>query len=52
MPGATKATIDARYRLRVRQRRRVVEFVTAHEVQPASDRFGLDRRTASGGIAS
>jgi transposase len=39
------ASIAAPYRLRVKQRRRVVDYATAHGIKPASRHFGLDRRT-------
>ncbi len=37
--------IAVRHKLRVKQRRRVVEYATAHGIKPASRHFGLDRRT-------
>src|SRR4051794_5340268 len=37
--------IAPRYRLRVKQRRRVVEYATEHGIKPAARHFGLDRRT-------
>src|SRR5262249_36341206 len=36
------------YRLRVKQKRRVVEYATEHGIKPASRHFGLDRRTIRG----
>lgn len=38
-------SVPARYRLRVKQRRRVVEYAEAHGVRPASRYFGLQRGT-------
>jgi transposase InsO family protein len=37
--------IAAQYRLRVKQRRQVVDYATEHGIKPASRHFGLDRRT-------
>lgn len=38
-------SVAVRHKLRVKQRRRVVEYATAHGIKPASRHFGLDRRT-------
>ena len=38
-------SIAARHRLRVKQRRRIVEYARAHGLKPARRHFGLDRRT-------
>ncbi len=45
MPGKRKASIAARYRLRVKQRLAIVTYAVVHGVLPASRRFGLDRKT-------
>jgi transposase InsO family protein len=37
--------IAVRHRLRVKQRRRIVEYATEHGIKPASRHFGLARRT-------
>jgi transposase InsO family protein len=37
--------IAVRYRLRFKQRRRIVEYAQAHGIKPAGRHFGLDRRT-------
>jgi transposase InsO family protein len=37
--------IAVRYRLRVKQRQRIVEYAQAHGIKPAGRHFGLDRRT-------
>lgn len=38
-------SVAKRHKLRVKQRRRIVEYATAHGIKPASRHFGLDRRT-------
>jgi transposase InsO family protein len=38
-------SVAIRHKLRVKQRRRIVEYATAHGIKPASRHFGLDRRT-------
>jgi transposase InsO family protein len=38
-------SIAVRYRLRVKQRRRIVEYAREHGIKPAGRHFGLDRRT-------
>jgi transposase len=40
-----RASIAARHRLRVKQRRRIVEYAREHGIKPAGRLFGLDRRT-------
>ena len=37
--------ITARHRLRVKQRRRIVDYAVEHGIKPASRHFGLARRT-------
>ena len=39
------AHIAARHRLRVEQRRRIVQYASEHGIKPAGRHFGLDRRT-------
>ena len=38
-------SIAVRHRLRVKQRRRIVEYASEHGIKPAGRHFGLDRRT-------
>lgn len=38
-------SIAVRYQLRVKQRRRIVEYAQEHGIKPAGRHFGLDRRT-------
>ena len=40
-----RPNIAARHRLRVKQRRRIVEYAREHGIKPAGRHFGLDRRT-------
>jgi transposase InsO family protein len=40
-----RASIATRHRLRVTQRRRIVEYAKEHGIKPAGRHFGLDRRT-------
>jgi transposase len=42
---AKKAIIPARYRLKVKQRLAIVQWAMEHGIKPASERFGLDRKT-------
>jgi hypothetical protein len=35
-------SVPVRYQLRVKQRTKVVEFATQHDIKPASRYFGLD----------
>ncbi len=40
-----RCPIPARYRLKVKQRLAIVEWVREHGIKPAGERFGLDRKT-------
>lgn len=42
---AKKEIVPARYRLKVKQRLAIVEWAMEHGIKPASERFGLDRKT-------
>ena len=42
---AKKEIIPARYRLKVKQRLAIVEWAMELGIKPASERFGLDRKT-------
>ncbi len=39
------SAVPSRYRLRVKQRLVVIDFALTHGVMPASERYGLDRKT-------
>ena len=45
MAKARKEVVAPRYRLRVKQRLAIIEYVGAHSLLAASRRFGLDRKT-------
>ena len=42
---AKKDVVPARYRLKVKQRLKIVEWAMQHGIKPAGERFGLDRKT-------